>query len=131
MYSTILRANLTRVISPPNSTTRRFPSYLLLTLLLYLLFIFYLPRCTLPDFPSVSSLTSLPFLSCCHQTTIVEKTSFTINVIDNSTEYSDYKKVFGFSKYSYFQNIQIFKIFGWTKYSDFQNMVCLPHELSI
>ena len=26
-------------------------------------FIFYLPRCTLPDFPSVSFLASLPFLS--------------------------------------------------------------------
>ena len=43
--------------SPPNSTPRRFSSYLLL----YFLFIFYLPRCILPDFPSVSSLASLPF----------------------------------------------------------------------
>ena len=34
--------------------------------LLYFLLIFYLPRCTLPEFPSVSSLVSLPFLSCCH-----------------------------------------------------------------
>ena len=33
----------------------------------YFLFIFSLPRCTLPDFPSViSSLASLPFLPCCH-----------------------------------------------------------------
>ena len=39
-----------KIYKPPNSTTRRFPSYLLLTLLLYLLIIFYLPRCTLPDF---------------------------------------------------------------------------------
>ena len=36
--------------SPPNSTPRRFPSYLLYPLLLYFQFIFYLPRCTLLDF---------------------------------------------------------------------------------
>ena len=60
--------HLTRGILLPKSTPRRFPSYLLLTLLLYFL-IFYLPRCTLPDFSSVSSLTSLLFLSCCHRTT--------------------------------------------------------------
>ena len=35
----------------------------------YLIIFFYLPRCTLPNFLSVSSLSSLPFLSCCHQTT--------------------------------------------------------------
>ena len=46
----------------PNSTPRRFPSHLLL----YFLFIFYHPRCTLPDSSSVSSL---PFLYCCHLTT--------------------------------------------------------------
>ena len=59
-----MRANLTRsrVISKINYW--RFPSYLLSTLLLYFLFIFYFPRCTIPDFPSVSSL---PFLTC-HQT---------------------------------------------------------------
>ena len=51
------------------STPRRFPSYLLLTLFLYFLFIFYFPRCTLPDFLSTSSHASLPFLSCCHRTT--------------------------------------------------------------
>ena len=34
----------------------------------YFLFILYLSLCTLPDFPSVSSLTSLPYLSCCHWT---------------------------------------------------------------
>ena len=55
--------------SPPNSIPRRFLSYLLLTLFLYLFFIFYLPSCILPVFPSVSSLTSLPFLSCWHRTT--------------------------------------------------------------
>ena len=48
---------------------RRFSSYLLLTDLLYFLFIFYLPWCTIPDFPSISSLISLPFLFCCHRTT--------------------------------------------------------------
>ena len=47
------------------STPRRLPSFLYL----YLFFIFYLSRYNLPDFPSVSSLTSLPFLSCCHRTT--------------------------------------------------------------
>ena len=55
-----VRANLTRVTSflfTWNSTPRRFPSYPLLTLLLYFLFIFYFPRlCTplhlfLPWFP--------------------------------------------------------------------------------
>ena len=46
------------------STPRRFPPYLLLTLLLYFLFVFYLPRCTLPDFPSISPQAFLPFLSC-------------------------------------------------------------------
>ena len=56
----------------PNSTRRRFPFYLLLTLLLCILFIFYLPRCTLPDFPSGSSLSSLSFLSCCHGTTTTD-----------------------------------------------------------
>ena len=43
----------------PNTTPRRLPSYLLLTLLLYLFFIFYLPWCTLPDFPLY-----LPSLPC-------------------------------------------------------------------
>ena len=47
----------------PNSIPWRFPSYL------FLYFIFYLSRCTLPDFPSVFSLASLPFLSCCYRTT--------------------------------------------------------------
>ena len=53
----------------PNSTARRFPFYLLLTLLLYFICIFYLPRYTLPEFSFVSSLASLPFSSCCHRTT--------------------------------------------------------------
>ena len=39
-------------------------------------FVFYLPPCTLPDFLSVSSLASLPFLPCCHRTTT--KTSISI-----------------------------------------------------
>ena len=67
--STLERANLTRQTSPPNSAPGRFPSYLLMTLLLYFFFIFYLSRCTVPDFNSVSSLASLPFSSCCHQAT--------------------------------------------------------------
>ena len=41
----------------------------------YFLFIFYLLRCTLPDFPSVSSLAPLPFLSCCYQTTTTQNAS--------------------------------------------------------
>ena len=53
--------------SPPNSTSRLFLSYLLMTLLLYFLSIFYYLRCTLQDFPSVSSQASLPFLSCHRQ----------------------------------------------------------------
>ena len=56
--------------NPLNSTPRRFPSYLLLTLLLHFLFIYYPLRCTLPDFPSVSSLASLQFLSC-HRATFI------------------------------------------------------------
>ena len=53
MRYTDVRANLTKVTSPPNSTTRRFRSYLLLTLPLYFLFILYFPRCNPPLFPSV------------------------------------------------------------------------------
>ena len=53
--------------SPPHRclTPRRFPSYLLLTLLLYFLFIFYFSRSTIPDF---SSTASLLFLSWYHRT---------------------------------------------------------------
>ena len=66
-----MRVNLTRVTSPPNSTPRRFPSHLLLTLILYFLFIFYLPRCTLPDFPC-SSQACLPF---CYLVVIEQRAS--------------------------------------------------------
>ena len=41
----------TRLISPPNLTAWRFPSYLLLPLLLYFLLIFYLPLLFLPWLP--------------------------------------------------------------------------------
>ena len=37
-----------------NSSPRLFPSYPLLTLLLYFLSIFYLSQCAKPDFPSIS-----------------------------------------------------------------------------
>ena len=48
--------------SPSNS-----PSRLIFSVpFSYFLFIFNLPRCTLPDFLYVSSLASLIFLSCCH-----------------------------------------------------------------
>ena len=88
---------LARVTSPPNSTSRRFPTYLLMTLLLYFLYligkeiyhfeyitegksgrmhgegIIIIPTpCILPDFPSVSSL---PFLSC-HRTTTTTTTCY-------------------------------------------------------
>ena len=58
--------SISSVTSPPNSTLRQFPSYLLLTLPLYFIFIYYLTRCILPDSPSISSQASLPLLSCCH-----------------------------------------------------------------
>ena len=45
------------------------------------LFIFYLLRCTLPDFPSVSSMTSLPSLSSCHRNNMFEHGRCTINCI--------------------------------------------------
>ena len=89
-----MRANLTRFTSPRNLTPRWFPSYLLCTLLLFpfhllpssvhptrfsfwffsgFLAIFSLLSSNnsnaLPDFPSVSSLASLPYLPCCHRTT--------------------------------------------------------------
>ena len=55
----------TRVTSPPDSTTG--DSRLIFSVpFSYFLFIFYLPRCTQPDFPFVSFLASLPFLPCFH-----------------------------------------------------------------
>ena len=53
-----------KFISLPNSTPGPFPSYFHL----YFIFFFYFTWCTLQDFPSVSSLVSLPFISCCHRT---------------------------------------------------------------
>ena len=62
---TFVRANLTWVTSPPNSNTSG--SRLIISVpFSYFLFIYYLPRCTLPDFTSVSTLASVPFLACCH-----------------------------------------------------------------
>ena len=64
---TLVRAKLTRVSSPPNPTAGG--SQLIFSVhFSYFLFIFYLPHCTLPDFLSVSSLASLPFLPYCHRT---------------------------------------------------------------
>ena len=51
--------------SPPNPTTGGSRLFFSVPFS-YCLFSFYLPRCTLPDFPSFSSLASQPFLSCCH-----------------------------------------------------------------
>ena len=62
--TSLVSANLRRVTSPPNSTLRRYQSYLLL----YIIFIFYLPRCTLLEFPSFPPLSALPFLSYCNET---------------------------------------------------------------
>ena len=85
------------VTSPPNSTPKWLPSYLFLTLLLCILFIVYLPRCTLPDFLSVSSQASLPLLSCCHRTTTATST----RVAKSSKKKA---KIFGkfFRRYSVF-----------------------------
>ena len=60
---TIVRANLTRVTSPPNPTTGG-SRLIFFAPFSYFLFIFYLPLYTLPDFSSVSFLASLPFLPC-------------------------------------------------------------------
>ena len=51
--------------SPPNPTTGGSRLFFSVPFS-YFLFIFYLPRCTLPDFPSFSSLASLLLLSYCH-----------------------------------------------------------------
>ena len=60
--------NLTRVTSTPNPTTDG--SRLIFSVpFSCFIFIFYLTRCILLNFPSVSSLASLPFLPCCHRTT--------------------------------------------------------------
>ena len=48
-----------RFLAPPNSTSRQFSSYLLLTHLLYLFSMFYLPRCTRQIFLMV-----LPWYRC-------------------------------------------------------------------
>ena len=56
------------LLSLPIETQFRIPSYLLS----YFLFIFHIPWCTLPYFPSISSQASMPFLSCCYRTTIFE-----------------------------------------------------------
>ena len=54
-----------RVTSPPHSNTGGF--HLVFSVpFSYFIFIFYLPRCTQPDFASVFTLASLQFLSCCH-----------------------------------------------------------------
>ena len=45
----------TYIASPPNSTPKQFPSYLLLTFFLYSFIIFYHPGRTLMDFSSISS----------------------------------------------------------------------------
>ena len=59
--------NFAVLILLDNSTPKRFPSYLLL----YILFIIYLPWCTLSDFPSMTSQASLLFLSCHRTATLI------------------------------------------------------------
>ena len=52
---TFVKISAQWVISPPNSICYKMvPSYFLFTLLLYFLFIFYMPRCTPLDFPSIT-----------------------------------------------------------------------------
>ena len=103
---------------PPKSTRWRFPSYLILTPHLYLFlnftsklnsntvpvlpslepslrFLFYLPRCILPDFPSVSSPASLSFISCRHQTPTCTETLVAI-----STDLFEKKTIFIFSQWT-------------------------------
>ena len=58
-FITLVRANLTRVTL---LNSRKGGSRLIFSVTFsYFIFIFYLPWCTLPDIPSVSSLASLPF----------------------------------------------------------------------
>ena len=62
IFVVLVGANLTRVTSAPNSNTGS--SHLIFSVpFSYFLFIFYLPRCILLDFPSASSLASLPFFT--------------------------------------------------------------------
>ena len=72
------RVSQERVTSPQNSTPRRFPSHIFLTLLLYFLYNFYLSRCTLLEFHSVYYLASLPFFCCCHRTTTIGTLNFKV-----------------------------------------------------
>ena len=65
------RVNSTNSTDYSKTVPRPFPSYLLFILLLYLLFMSYFPRCTLPDLASASSLASLPFLFCYDRTTTI------------------------------------------------------------
>ena len=58
------------------------------TLLLYLIFISYLPLWTLQDFPPVFSLASLPFLSCSHRpTTKTNERSESVIIKATQTEF--------------------------------------------
>jgi len=57
---TLVRANITRVTSPPNSTTGG-SRFIFSVPFSYFLFIFYLSRCILLDLTSVSSLAIFPF----------------------------------------------------------------------
>ena len=66
--TSLVRANLTRVNSSLSPTTGG--SRLIFSVpFTYFIFIFNLTRCILPEFLSISSLASLPFLPCCHRTT--------------------------------------------------------------
>ena len=75
IFLSILRPlweNLTRVTWPPNSTPKWFPSFLLFTHLSYFLFIFYLPWCTLLDFPSVPRIPCNLYLVIEQQDTFID-----------------------------------------------------------
>ena len=70
LYPSLI-SNLKRVASPPNWNTDG--SLIFSVSFSYFLFTFYLPRYTLPDFSSIFSLASLPFLSCWYETTTIFK----------------------------------------------------------
>ena len=69
-------------------TPTRFPSYLLLSLLIYP-FHLYLHRCTIPDFPSVSPQVSLSFLSC-YRTTISLAAVFGLILLVHIAQFESY-----------------------------------------
>ena len=73
--------------SPPNSTPRRFPSCLLLILLLTFLFILYLPRCTLHDFYQF-----LPWLLCHFYLVVITTTTLPCYIKEKKINHLTHRK---------------------------------------